>query len=254
LSITSIYWIVFLGLIVGLVWAGVFRMAWRVFGEETRNLRLIPALAVVLIEVFLTGRRLLAGWVRALDVAGPSPRQPDEPALGGTQSAQAALILVLSVLTQWALIATIERSSPWWPSSQDWRHYFNWLYPAPIYRPLILAPLWGRWAILLAACVGRSAADADPTARSLSSLVTPGRLLIAAALPLFLNSIYFSRDGNLLLGLVAALLVFFITYLVTVLFAYRGNGQTAASMFASGQAAQLAFLAVYRALWPLVHG
>ena len=34
----------------------------------------------------------------------------------------------------------------------------------------------------------------------------------------------------------------------------RGGGQTKQSLFAAGQVAQLAFLAIYRAFWPLIHG
>ena len=74
-------------------------------------------------------------------------------------------------------------AAPWYPSPDDWRHYFVFMYPAPVYRPLVLAPLWGRWALLLAATVGPPARQADAMTTTLHATMGPTRLLAAAVLP-----------------------------------------------------------------------
>jgi hypothetical protein len=249
----AVAWVVPVGLLTGLAWAGCFKLAWRVYGE-TANLRLIPALVVVLLECLLTGPFLALGLSRTVHLlAGVRPTR------GGTDPAAplspvGTLILGLTLLSEWVLIASIPVVSGWWPSTGDWRHHFNFLYPAPLYRPLVLAPLWGRWAILLAATIGRTARQADPTTVALCDAMRPRRVLLHCLLPFALTSVFFSRGGNLLIGVVLGLLVFGVTYLVGVGMARRGGGQTRQSLYAAGQIAQLAFLALYRAFWPAIHG
>jgi hypothetical protein len=246
-------WIVPLGLIIGLVWAGVFRLTWRVYGEAG-NVRVIPALSIVLIECLLTGPFLALGLARTahlLSGAKPlaavvDPKSPLSPV--GT------LVLTLTLLTEWVLIASIRADAAWWPSSHDWRSKFNFIYPAPIYRPLLLAPIWGRWGMLLAASVGRTARGADEAIVLFCESMRPARMLRYAVLPVALTAIYFSREGNVFIGLIMALIVFAGTYIVAVLLAQRGGGQSRQSLYAAGQIAQLAFLAVCRAMWPLVYG
>lgn len=245
-------WIVPIGLMIGLAWAGLFRITWRVYGE-TAGLRLVPSLSIVLLECVFTGVFLIFGVVRTFHVlVGRRPlTERVDPLM--PLSPHATLALILVVLSQWVLIASIPVVAAWWPT-MGWRTHFNFMYPAPVYRPLLLAPIWGRWGLLAAACVGRTARHADAETVALCRGMRPNMLLRSAILPLALSAIYFARDGNLLLGVIAGLLVFGITYLAAVLMARRGGGQTRQSLYAAAQVAQLVFLAVYRALWPLIHG
>jgi len=246
-------WIVPIGLAIGLLWVGAFRMTWRLYGE-TANMRVVPALTVVLMECLLTGPFLVLGLARTLHLltgdrplkAGPDPMAALSPA--GT------LFLILTVFSLWVLIVSIRDRAGWWPSESDPRHYFNFLYPRPIFRPLLLAPIWGRWGILLAVTIGRTAHHADQATIALVQAMSPGRLLRQALLPMILTSVYFSREHNRLLGVIMAMMVFGIAFLISVIMARRGGGQTRQSVFASGMIAQLAFLAIYRAFWPLIHG
>lgn len=245
-------WIVPIGLVIGLAWAGLFRVTWKVYGE-TAGLRLIPSLALVLLESLFTGVLLTFGLVRTIHILGghrPVTERLDPVA---PLSPAATLALVLVVMGQWILIASIPVVNPWWPT-MGWRQHFNFLYPAPVYRPLLLAPIWGRWGLLAAACIGRTSRHADAETVALCKGVRPTALLYSALIPLTLSAVYFARDGNLLLGVIAGLLVFGITYLAAVVMARRGGGQTRQSLYAAAQIAQLVFLAVYRALWPLIHG
>ncbi|HKQ50030.1 MAG TPA: hypothetical protein VJZ71_18285 [Phycisphaerae bacterium] len=249
----SASWIVPLGLFIGLIWAGLFRITWRVYGEAG-NVRVIPALAIVLIECLLTGPFLALGLARTAHLlTGIKP-------LAATSDARAplspvgTLVLCLTVLSEWVLIASIRDDAAWWPSPKDWRSHFNFMYPAPIYRPLLLAPIWGRWGLLLAASVGRTARGADEAIVALCESMRPARMLRHAIVPVALTAIYFSREGNIFIGLIMALIVFAATYIVAVVMAQRGGGQSRQTLFAAGQIAQLAFLAVCRAMWPLIYG
>lgn len=246
------HWLIPLGLLIGLAWAGLFRVTWRVYGE-TGSLRPMPALAIVLLECCFTGVYLILGFARAFQsLTGPRPvTRPVDNDAPFTQHTTLALCLL--ILAQFTLILSIPNETPWWPSS-DWRARFNFIYPAPIYRPLILAPLWGRWGMLVAACVGRSARTADPAIAAFSSAVRPVHLLAHAALPLVLSAIYCAREGNFLVGIKLGLLVFGVTYLASVVMARRGGGQTRSSIYAAAQIAQLATLAIHRAFWAEIHG
>ncbi len=248
----AIGWIVPIGLILGLVWVGAFRASWRLYGQAG-SLRLVPSLVVVLLECLATGPLLLLGLARTVsrwseggsDVRAESDRSATFPAI---------LVLVAALLAQFVLISSLEDRSGWWPLPDDWRHHFNFLYPRPIYRPLILAPLWGRWGILLAASVGRPARGADAATIGLNSGMNPGRLLRQALLPLALTAIYCSRSRNYLTGVMIGMIVFGLTYLATVVLVRKGGGQNRDVLFAGGQVSQIAFLAVYRAFWRLIDG
>ncbi len=254
-------WVVPISLLVGLAWAGTFRATWRLYGE-VEGIPILPALCVILLEAFVTGRYLPLALARVVDiidagVPGRGSAGPFVPPLINDLSSpprlRGTLMLVLIVLTQFGMIASLRNYNPWWPPNDDWRHYFNFLYPNPIYRPLLLAPLWGRWAILLAACIGRTAERADPDVVAISRAMTPGRLLRHAILPLLLSCIYFSRERNFLIGAVIALVVFAVSYVACVLMARQLGGQTRTTLLATGQVAQIVFLATYRAMWPQIY-
>lgn len=252
LASLAVGWIVPLGLVTGIVWAALFRVSWRLYGE-TANMRVLPALVIVLVECLLTGPFLAMGLARTMHLlTSTSPHRSqthDEEPLSPVGS----LALVLAILAQWVLLVSVPNATPWYPSLTDWRHHFVWLYPAPIYRPLVLAPIWGRWAILLAASIGRAAPHADSRTIALSETVSPSTLLAHLILPMALTSIYCSRDRNLLIGVIIGLFVFATTYVVSIAFARRGGGQTRHSLFAAAQVSQLTFLMLYRAFWPLIH-
>ncbi|MFH1420269.1 MAG: adenosylcobinamide-GDP ribazoletransferase [Planctomycetota bacterium] len=250
----AVRWIVPLGLGVGLVWAASFRLSWRVYGEIA-GLRVMPALTIVLVECLLTGLLLVLCSARTVDRMRAADNRMENVADDREPLTPfGTLTLLLIVLTLWALIISIPREHPWWPSPTDWRYSLKWLYPAPIYRPLILAPLWGRWGILLAASIGRAAPHAEAQTVALSEAMRPTRLLLHTILPTALTAVYCSRDGNIFIGVVLSLFVFGATFLATVVIAQRCGGQTRNTLFAAGQVAQLMFLVGHRAMWPIIHG
>ncbi|MFO0973389.1 MAG: adenosylcobinamide-GDP ribazoletransferase [Phycisphaerae bacterium] len=245
-----------LGLLVGLAWLGVFRATWRVYGEVD-GLRVIPALAVVLLEALISGRYLLLSAAQVADLlhaqANGRDAEPSLAAPDATPGWHGTLILGLLLLAFWALLVSVPVVNPWWPEPEDWRSKFNWLYPRPIYRHLLLAPLWGRWGVLLAACLGRTARRTDATTQAFCRAASPARLLRHSILPVSLTCIYFSRERNFLIGAVIGLAVLACSYLASVTLARRLGGQSRTTLLATGQIAQLAFLALYRAMWKTIY-
>ncbi len=246
-------WLVPIGLLIGLIWAGGFRLSWRLFGE-TGSLRLVPSLTVVLVECLLTGGFMVMGLARTSHVLAGD--HPPRAARDGTSSLSSVgiLVLCLTVLTQFILILSIRDSRAWWPSPDDWRYHFNYMYPRPIFRPLLLAPIWGRWGILLAGTVGRTAHAADAETRAVNRAMRPSRLVLSALIPLVLTAIYCSRSRNIFIGIIIGVIVFAVTFAISVAFVWRSGGQSRQSLYAAGQVAQLAFLAVYRAFGGLIDG
>ena len=247
------FWFIVLGILTGLAWAGLFKATWRLYGEIA-SIRVIPPLAVVSMECLVTGPFLALGLARTIHLLTSARPRAAALDLAAPLSPVGTLVLCLTVLASWVLIVSIPPVSPWWPSYDDWRYHFRRFYAAPVYRPLLLAPLWGRWSILLAATVGRTLPSADRATQALAAAMRPGKLLALAMVPLALTSIYMSRERNYVTGIIVGLLVFVVTYLVSVIMARRGGGQTRQSLYAAGQIGQLAFLGLYRLFWPLIHG
>lgn len=246
-------WFAPIGLAIGLLWIAAFRTTWRLYGE-VGSVRPIPALAVILIECLLTGPFLAMGLARTAHLlTGDRPRRADEPRTAPL-SPVGTLVLALIVLTEFVFIFSIPAVGAWWPQPSGIRRYFNLLFPQPIYQPLLLAPVWGRWGVLLGAAIGRTARGADPATVALCETMSPMRLLRLSILPLVLTIVYCGRSHNYQMGPIVALTVFGLTYLVAVVMAWRGGGQTRQSLFAAGQIAQLVFLAAHRAFWPWIHG
>jgi len=246
-------WIVPIGVLIGLAWAGTFKATWR-YRDEITAIRAMPALAVVLLECLLTGSFLALGLARTIHLLTSAKPLRPEVKRTAPLSPIGTLTLCLPTLSQWVLIASLPVASSWWPSYDDWRYHFRHLYPAALYRPLVLAPIWGRWAILLAATIGRTAKYADRQTVELCGEMRPGRLMRHTLFPFAITSIFLSRGGNYLTGIIVGLLVFGFTYVVIMVMARRGGGQTRQSLYAVGEIGQLAFLAMYRAFWPLIHG
>ncbi len=239
----SVKWFIPLGFLVGLAWIGVFRLAWREFGDpEMTRFRAVPALAVVLLEAMLTGSVLFRGLAAAAD--SPIGRAMDDER-GVLRSG--GMIAALILLAHWVLIAGLPERIGWYPQPGAIRYYFNRVYPLLMYRPLLLAPLWGRWGILLAASVGSPSRAADPFTRSLAAAATPGVVLRWLVAPLGLTALYTHREGMLPWGMLSSLAVLLCTYLLAVRFARRCGGQSRATVLACGAVAQCIFLAAYAA-------
>jgi hypothetical protein len=247
------YWFLPIGVGIGFLWVGVFRAVWRLYGEEVTSLRLVPAMAVVVVDVIFTGYCLFGGLAATVNaLTGRRHAREPENDEGAPLAAPAVMVLLLAMILEVVLLSALRTGAWWWPA--DWRRHLNFAYPRLIYRPLLLAPLWGRWAVLLAASVGRVAPRAHPSIMGLSRAVTSAQVLVSLLLPLALTAAYCSRSGNIVIGTIISLAVLGLTFVVSVMVARRGGGQTRRSVLAAGKIAELIFLSLFVGLSGYIRG
>jgi cobalamin synthase len=233
-------WLVPAGLVIGLVYAALYRAAWRFFGE-TEGIRLLPALAVWLLDVSLCGSVLILGAARVAQRVS-TRAAPPEPAAIAVVSVGTVVFVVLCTLKLMLWIA-IPQGVSTWPGI--WGSAMNFAYPHALYRPLILAPIWGRWGVLLAAGLGRPAPHSDALVRALMSRQSSFRVLAWFVPIAVLTAIYCGYNARWMYGAVIALGVMGLTYLYGVAAAYRLTGQSRDTLRAAGFVAELTFLILY---------
>ncbi len=202
----------------------------------------MPALVVVVLDVAFLGYRQYWGLGHLFGSGGEAGRalEPDKdrnPLTGGV------LVLVCVVLAMWVLVVSVPKGPSWWPT--DWRAdwHLTKLYPRPVYRPLILTPMWGCWAVLMAANVGR--VRPGSAAAEFCRAVRPSAVLLSFVPVVALTAVYCSEGGNPLIGVVIGLVVLGVTHLMSTVAARRNNGQSYATLFAVSKVAELTFLLAY---------
>lgn len=247
-SLAAVHWLVPTGLAIGLIYAGVYRGCWRIFGEVS-GVRLMPAVAVWLVDAILFSLPMYLGAARVAD-RWSLPLQPggraDQGTTGdrwlGTAGVMTLMVLLVVKLVLWT---AIPKGILGWPT--DWRRYLNFLYPRPVFRPLILAPLWGRWALMLAGSIGRAAPGSGRSAPGLAGPASPVVVLGWFLVNLFVTGIYCGPRGRWMIGCIIGLVVLGVTFLFSVLAARRFGGRTAFTVYAAAALAEITFLIAYLA-------
>lgn len=250
------------GFLIGLVYLAIFRITWKWFGEY-QGVRWLPAAAVLAVDLGFCGHRMLAGITKLRGHhRTEAAALPDCLTLGGFLAVLLITIIKYAMLLSLP-VGDVVKATPsmsWYLPSQ-----VRWFCPDwPVYRPLLLMPIWGRWAIGLAASIGRIS-PAEPnrirqTAAGLSlrsifaqwagiTLVT----LAYCALVVSSNSVFIASGRALAYGLVTSLIVMLSSYLASFVMARLGDGQTESSVLVAGMAAELTFLAFYLHLANLIY-
>lgn len=231
------WWFVPWGLAVGLVYMLVYRLTWRVFGEY-QQMRLMPVAVLLIVDQLWLGYRLIRG---AAHVAGRTAVTED----AHETRLRALLFVVLMVILRYSLLlylpAGLGRQYP-----EGWRSGFTWLYPDVVYAPLVLMPLWGRWAMMLALGIGRTAPEAGPRLRRLAEGNRLWGVMLFWLAGLALTVLYCCPDVEQIpRGLVIAVGVIVVGYLVAYVLGRCWGGQTEATIGAAGFAGEMAFLSFY---------
>jgi cobalamin synthase len=231
-------WLPAWGLLIGVGYAASFRLVWLWLGEH-QHIRLAPMALLLALDVCWLGYRLLAG---AAAVVGSWPdrrvRSPSSPLLA------VVVFLVMAILVKFALLVSLPAGAVTWPA--DWRQHLRVVYPYVMYRPLILMPLWGRWAVLLAGTIGRVAPDGSDrlrrwTAGSRLAVVMGWWVAIAGLTVLYVSPTIFHVGWSMLIAL--AMLV--VAYMASFALARRFGGQTETTVTAAGWVVEMAFLLAY---------
>ncbi|MDM8006112.1 MAG: hypothetical protein QUV05_08205 [Phycisphaerae bacterium] len=255
-------WLAPWGLLIGLAYLFIFRVTWKWFGEY-QGIRWLPAVAVLAVDLGFCGHKLLGGMTR-LRRRAQSAAASEPP--GITLGVLLAVLLVLVAKCAMLLslpVGNVVKASPsinWYLPSQ-----VRWFCPdMVIYRPLLLMPIWGRWAIGLALLIGRMSSSEPPwlgrMAAGLSLPIIFAQWFIITvvttaycALVISGNSVFIPSGRTLAYGLVISIVVMVIAYLASFLMARRGDGQTESSVLATGLTAELAFMALYLHLANLIY-
>lgn len=203
----------------------------------------MPAWAILVVDFAFFGRRFHAGAARTALVAGRRPEDASAAALTAGQQLTLTIFLATLVLTKFVILASLSIGPDSWPT--DWRRYFLWAYPRAVYRPLLLAPVWTCWGVLLASGVGRSHPSADEGAARLSRESRLRTVVATFVLLAAWTTVYCARPQNVMVGTVISLAVLGSTFLTAVVLSRRQGGHTRDSLLACGLAAQLAFLLLY---------
>jgi len=243
ISTGAVHWLIPAGLAMGLIYVGLYRASWRVFGEVA-GVRLMPAAAVWLLDATLFGLVMLLGAARTAD-HWPNPAAitiPDQRPTLGQIGLIALFVLLILKLILWI---SIPLGVSGWPA--DWRRHLNFAYPRPVLRPLLLAPIWGRWGLMLAASVGRTAPAHKAALAGLGGACSPAVVLGWFVPVLALTAIYCGRHGRWMIGCIIGLAVLGVTFLFAVVSARRFSGHTRFTVQAAGLLSEISFLVFYAA-------
>lgn len=239
-------WLAVWGLGMGAAYAVVFSLTWRFLGEY-QGVRWLPIVAVLILDLAWLGRRLMSGAV-GVCVYSTTLCEPGMPRSPDTTT---PLVVVLIALAKFALLASLPVGTWQTPPTTAWEwpqflSRLSFLCPPPIYRPLILMPFWGRWAMTLAASIGRPAPEAsDRLHRIASARLLPavlGQWLAGAVLTVIYCT---GASEHMARGMVIVLGILLATYWASFILARRCNGQTEATVACAGLVAELVFLVLY---------
>jgi cobalamin synthase len=240
-------WLPIWGLLIGAAYAGLFRPLWLWLGEY-QQIRLAPMAVLLAFDVAWLGYRPLAGAAAA--VAGWPDRNGST---NGLLTLQVVVFVALAVIVKFALLVALPAGGGvTWPA--DWRANLRFLYPYVIFRPLVLMPLWGRWAVLMAANIGRVSPDGSGRLRAMASGSKMSGVMIYWLVITALTILYCSPSIRhvgwpvlISLGMLVA------AYLASFVLARRFGGQTEATVMATGWAVEIAFLLAYLPLARYIH-
>ena len=231
------HWFVPWGLLIGIVYAIVFSAGWRLFGEYHR-MRLMPTVLLLIVDLAWFGNRLVAAGAALLT------RRRDMNDIRAAAIVGAFLAILLIVLLKQALLLSLPYGAR--PQPADWRQYVGMIYPAPIYRPLILMPVWGRWAMMLAAAMGRPAPGASARTVRLAAGMNL-RAVGAGWAGAMLLTLWFIPAPGVYLGhgVLVSVGTMVAAYFAAFLLGRRERGQTEDTILATGLAGELSFLLLY---------
>jgi hypothetical protein len=225
-------WFVLIGLLIGIIYALLFAGIWELYGEYMR-IRFLPAVFILALDVAWLGQRLVRGAARTADALWPNVQQPRP----------SALVPTVYVLLMFALLVSLPIGVN--ATAGDWRRLVGPLYPQPVLRPLVLMPIWGRWAMLLALSLGPPDVDASPLHRSVIAGVRLRTVVFWWLGAVVLTTWYCAEQGNVAAGLLVALLTMTAAYLTAVGLTWRFGAVCQHAVYAVGAVTELVFLLVY---------
>ena len=211
----------------GLGSAGIWAVAWKLFGEPVG--RLMPAVAVAVVFGLWLFRRALTGMAEILFASSST----------GRSMIVSSFILILTV-TLLSLQPDYYRADSPLPAIISW--FRPWV---KIYRVLILMPLWGIWATLVTPQFCRPTAETEPALVAFSRGCGPLAVTAVMGLLLAVTITYFNFLPWEQLAVSAVTVFGAIT--AGVIFCRLTGGLTRKAMLAANVLTQLIFALAYLA-------
>ena len=170
-----------MSLVWGVVLMNLWGVAWTVFRDYEPLI--LPAMATTALFCLWPFRRSLSALAEV--VGGPAP--------AGQSVAAATLTLVVGMCLM-GLKPDWQRWEWWeWPAM---RWLINWLRPeTKLYRVLLLMPLWGAWAMLIALKFCRSSDRTEPQVAALAAGCRAPAAAGCMAVLLLISVVYFQHLG-----------------------------------------------------------
>lgn len=250
-------WFVLWGLVIGLVYLVVFRVSWKWFGEY-QGVRWLPAAAVLAIDLGYCGYRLLAGLTQLQNRAGSEQAKDPASLTLGT-----LLAVMLVTITKYAMLLSLPVGRVLKANPMTDLYLPAWLSllcpDEVIYRPLLLMPVWGRWAVALAVSIGRIHPSEPDRLRDMASGISLKTIFAHwfgltvftmgyCAVVISSDGVFITSGRTLAYGLLISMVTMLSAYSSGFVLARRSGGQTESTVCVAGLAAELAFLALYLVL------
>ncbi|MFA6133739.1 MAG: hypothetical protein WC869_06955 [Phycisphaerae bacterium] len=165
-------------MIVSVLWGGMsmqlWSWTWGLFGDYS-GIPLMPVAVVLAIGMLLVYRRAVAALAEALGGSGP-----------GQAVATSVILLVLAL----ALLG-LKCWDPDWP--QYWPRVWWWVRPQTMFRPLLLAPIWGGWAMLVTCQFRKPSQATEPAVAAFARGCSPLATTLSLAAVLSATIMYFNH-------------------------------------------------------------
>jgi len=211
----------------GIAAASLYGLAWQRFRDYT-GIDLIPVAAVV---------AAMAGWLyrKAISALGGAlcGRSAEDRAVG------ASVVVVVLVL----LLLGLRSRQPDWPTHLPW--IWHWI-PRTMFRVLILAPLWGAWAMLIVPQFCRPTERTEPAVAALIGGCGPLTAAVCMAVPLAPTLYAFRVWGWWYLTIPAGAIV--AALVGGLLLCHRHGGPTRRALLAVNLLTQIVFVLCYLAV------
>lgn len=233
-------WFVFWGAVFGFVYVFVYWLTWSVFGEYMQ-IRLVPCVCLLMVDQLWLGHRLSAGCV-ALRNHETDTRDP----LGVPPHHRTTMLILILVMLKLALLIYIPSGRHFVFPSISWRSSLGQTLPEPVYFPLFLMPMWGRWAMMLSLTMGRVVPTAS---RRLTTMVEGARLRGPLFWGIFLMLVTLvlacPQAKYVPHGIVVVMATLLMAYSLAFAIIRIERGQSEAGLNATGALAEIAFLMAY---------
>lgn len=203
--------------------AGLWALAWKA-PQGRAALPIMPVAAVLAVTFLWTYRRAAAALVDA--VVG----EPDRP-LG-----------MAVIVAMWALILLALRGwNEQWSAANPW--WLMWLRPHGVLRPLLLAPLWGAWAMMATCLFCRRTYTTQPAVLAFADRCGPLATAAVMGGVLALSIWYFNYLPWIQVTISGVTIV--AAVIAGLVFSRRGRRLTRDVLLATNLLTQTAFLLAY---------